>query len=145
MEFCGYFGPIVQFSKTGDHPDVHRCFHESNRINACTIAPSELKSKNGPIPDCKSCKLRPEIPPTAEDPPEADWITCTNRGPAIRKINSLPCQCDKTIYACTIHGEALKRLPTAKTSPALAEALRGVHICRDCNDVPKVQAGDSPK
>lgn len=53
---CPFRGRVIQWSKTGDHPDVYSCV---GGPKVCTLEPSDLRTKEGPIQDCEHCSKRP--------------------------------------------------------------------------------------
>jgi glycosyltransferase involved in cell wall biosynthesis len=64
-----------------------------------------------------------------------DWLTCEKRGEPVGRVTAAGCNCDKTIYECSVHGQCFKRLPAGRTRQSFGEELDGVTICAsDCHE-----------
>jgi glycosyltransferase involved in cell wall biosynthesis len=66
-------------------------------------------------------------------PADLQYLTCRHRGGATGKNLSCDCGVDKAIYQCDLHGECLKKLPTAKTKSDYGNQLDGVTLCTGCD------------
>ncbi|HEY0982378.1 hypothetical protein [Schlesneria sp.] len=84
------------------------------------------------LPSMKSCQgCEKFLEPVAG----ADWITCQFRGEPIGRVTLAGCNCDKLLYACSVHGTCFKRLPPGRTRESFGEQLEGVTICAsECQD-----------
>ena len=106
----------------------------------CVAKEDHLKRVPGAdVVVCEGCK---SFKPLAD----ADllWLTCPHRGEAVGKITAAGCGCDKAVYACTIKGKCLKKLPTARTKESFGVEMNGVTVCATECEEWKPASNESP-
>lgn len=80
----------------------------------------------------------------AEAPPEFD--ICRHRGDEVGRLEAAGnCACDRTIYACPLHGSCVSLFHPAQARPLIAEARRrGLQNCADCPDMQPLPVSCAP-